>query len=195
MLKSCEIWESAPDSSFSYRFMGECELEAAGHSQGLLQSHFTRSEDFEDANRKSFQPKDFQVDDAYDVYRGSLSQRDWAKLLLEGTGGTGHKYLVKEDKLDPSALLYLQNSTNSTNSTKSAASVEGVSMNKHGDLVIFLSSLGTNCGTVLIAFLMLALLKWLLPTVFKRARPAATVDRHMEQRELAAENQGRRMKI
>ena len=170
--------------------MGECELEAAGHSQGLLQSHFTRSEDFEDANRKSFQPKDFQVDDVYDVYRGSLTQKDWAKLLLQGR----HEYLV-EDKLDPSALLYLQNSTNSTNSTKSAASVEGVSMNKHGDLVIFLSSLGTNCGTVLIAFLMLALLKWLLPTVFKRARPAATVDRHMEQRELAAENQGRRMKI
>ena len=161
--------------------MGECELEAAGHSQGLLQSHFTRSEDFEDANRKSFQPKDFQVDDVY-VYRGSLSQKDWAKLLLQGR----HEYLV-EDKLDPSELLYLQNSTNST----SAASVEGVSMNKHGDLVIFLSSLGTNCGTVVIAFLMLALLKWLLPTVFKR-RPAT--DRHMEQRELA-EKQGRRMKI
>ena len=165
--------------------MGECELEAAGHSQGLLQSHFTRSEDFEDANRKSFQPKDFQVDDVYD-YRGSLTQKDWAKLLLQGR----HEYLV-EDKLDPSELLYLQNSTNSTNST-AAASVEGVSMNKHGDLVIFLSSLGTNCGTVVIAFLMLALMKWLLPTVFKRARPAT--DRHMEQRELA-EKQGGRMKI
>lgn len=61
-----------------------------------------------------------------------------------------------------------------------------VSMNKHGDLVIFLSSLGTNGATVIIALLMISLLKRLLPAVFKRGHQAAAEQR-LEQRDLAEE--------
>ena len=59
-------------------------------------------------------------------------------------------------------------------------------MNKHGDLVIFLSSLGTNGATVIIALLMISLLKRLLPAVFQRKHQAAAGQR-LEQRDLAEE--------
>ena len=57
----------------------------------------------------------------------------------------------------------------SENKTSSAAAVEGVSANKAGDLVIFLSSLGTNIATVLFALLLLATLRRALPLVFSRS--------------------------
>ena len=63
-------------------------------------------------------------------------------------------------------------------------------MNKHGDLVIFLSSLGTNGATVIIALLMISLLKRLLPAVFKRGHSAA--EHRLEQRDLAEEGRTER---
>ena len=64
-----------------------------------------------------------------------------------------------------------------------------VSTNQQGDLVIFLSSLGTNCATVLIALLMVSVLKRLLPAVFKRGYSAAeaAAQQQMEQRDLVDE--------
>lgn len=70
---------------------------------------------------------------------GELSSEDWARLLLEGSG-------------------LLQNST--------AAAVEGVKANKHGDLIIFLSSLATNLGTVIVVLTLLGLLRWAVPRVY-----------------------------
>lgn len=156
--------------------MGECEK--AARSRGLLQSHSAfaqTSEDFEDS------PSISGYGDK------TLSEKEWAKLLLQGSvqsnmGDVDDLHPPLDYTLHPEVLLTLQN----TSANQSAAAVEGVSMNKHGDLVIFLSFLGTNGATVIIALLMISLLKRLLPAVFKRGHQAAAEQR-LEQRDLAEE--------
>ncbi|CAJ1445903.1 unnamed protein product, partial [Effrenium voratum] len=89
------------------------------------------------------------------------------------TGITSHDWvqvLLQESRLGSDAMISDEafNATNATNST--AAAVTGVQLNKAGDLVIFLSALGTNIGIVIVSFLLLAILRRVLPRVFSSRR-------------------------
>ena len=104
-----------PDSLPPYR-MGECEK--AARSRGLLQSHSAfaqTSEDFEDSPSSGYGDK-------------TLTEKDWAKLLLHGSVQSMNDVDDLDDlhpldyTLHPEVLLTLQN----TSANQSAAAVEGV---------------------------------------------------------------------
>lgn len=115
-----------PDSLPPYR-MGECEK--AARSRGLLQSHSAfaqTSEDFEDP------PSISGYGDK------TLSEKDWAKLLLQGSvqsnmGDVDDLHPPLDYTLHPEVLLTLQN----TSANQSAAAVEGVTQLRFGVLFEF----------------------------------------------------------
>ena len=115
---------TTPGSLPPYR-MGECEK--AARSRGLLQSHSAfaqTSEDFEDSPSISGDK--------------TLSEKDWAKLLLEGSVqsnvGDADDLLPPLDyTVHPEVLLTLQN----TSANQSAAAVEGVTRLRFGVLFEF----------------------------------------------------------
>ena len=107
--------------------MGECEK--AARSRGLLQSHSAfaqTSEDFEDPPSISYGDK-------------TLSEKDWAKLLLQGSVQSNmgdvddHDLPPLDYTLHPEVLLTLQN----TSANQSAAAVEGVTQLRFGVLFEF----------------------------------------------------------
>ncbi|CAK9023214.1 unnamed protein product [Durusdinium trenchii] len=124
--------------------MGVCEAEEgvqkAWKARGLLQSS-ARIADFEDAT----------VD----------SSKEWARQLVQSAHSSHQLEDFEAGQVTRGfAGLSLENST--------AAAVEGVSANKSGDLVVFLSSLSTNVFTVLLAFFILSVLRQVLPRSFSR---------------------------
>ena len=107
-----------PESLPPYR-MGDCE--EAARSRGLLQSHSAvapTSEDFEDSPN---------------IGTKSLSEKDWAKLLLSSDANDIandmdlHQFNAA---LHPEVLLTLEN----TSANQSAAAVEGATQSRLKDL-------------------------------------------------------------